>query len=223
MAGSAVVLLSAGLDSTYNLYAARARGYAIALALTFDYGQRAAPREIERSSSLCQRLGVRHQVVALPWFADFTRTALVSRQAAIPGQGEVNIDSLEASHSSAQKVWVPNRNGILLNIAAGYAEGLGATVVIPGFNREEAGTFADNSVGFMRALETAFGFSTGNQVRVECFSAELDKTQIVERALELRIPLGELWPCYHAGEKLCGVCESCQRFARALAANGVSL
>jgi 7-cyano-7-deazaguanine synthase len=223
MSGSAVVLLSAGLDSTYNIYAARAAGWDIPLALTFDYGQRAAPREIEQSRRLCQRLRLPHAVVELPWFRDFTKTSLVARTADVPTEGEVDIESLKASQATAQKVWVPNRNGILLNIAAGYAEGLGANFVIPGFNLEEASTFPDNSQAFMSALDHSLAFSTANKIQVKCFSATLDKTEIVARGAKLGVPFAELWPCYHAGQKLCGRCESCLRFARALAANGLEM
>ncbi len=74
---SAVVLLSAGLDSTYNFYRA-IQEHSVGLALTFDYGQQAAPREIAAAVRLAQVNGVPHQVVALPWFKDFTKTSLIT-------------------------------------------------------------------------------------------------------------------------------------------------
>src|SRR5262249_19186664 len=138
---SAVVLLSAGLDSSYNLAKASA-SLGLRLALTFDYGQRAAAREIERAGALAQHFAVPHQVVTLPFFKTFTKTALLGG-ADVPVGSEVLIDDREQSERTAERVWVPNRNGIFLNIAAGFAEGLDATLVIPGFNREEAATFPD--------------------------------------------------------------------------------
>ena len=220
---AAVVLLSAGLDSTYNLYAALKDGVSVLLALTFDYGQRAAPREIEQARKICVATGVAHRVVEVRWFSQFTRSSLVDRNAVIPTAKEVNIESNEVSQKTAERVWVPNRNGILLNIAAGFAEGIRADWVIPGFNVEEAQTFPDNSEDFMKALDHSFKYSTATAVRVHCYSTALTKIQIVQRAVELGVPLGDIWPCYFDEPKRCGQCESCQRFDRALQANGVRL
>ena len=141
----------------------------------------------------------------------------------IPTGREVSIDDMERSTETMKAVWVPNRNGILLNIAAGFAEGLDASFVIPGFNVEEAATFPDNSQDYMNALDEAFSFSTRNRVKVKCFSTAMNKTQIVTEAAKLEVPLKDLWPCYFAEEKWCGECESCQRFSRAIRESGVSL
>lgn len=211
---SALVLLSSGLDSTYNLYKARTR-YHVKLALTFDYGQRASAKEILAASKIAKRLNIPHRTVHLPWFKDFTKTSLLGGED-VPVGKDVAIDSLERSLETAKSVWVPNRNGIFLNIAAGFAEGLGCDYVIPGFNYEEAQTFPDNSRGFMRALDDSFGYSTAGRVRPMCFSIEMQKSEIVRESIDLGVPLNELWPCYQGGTKWCGECESCLRFKRAL-------
>ena len=184
-------------------------------AVTFNYGQRAAASEINASKKLCARLKVDHQVIDLPWFSDFTRTSLVNLEENIPVGAGVSIDELQQSQKTAKAVWVPNRNGIFLNIAAAYAEGLGAEVVLTGFNAEEAVTFPDNSVEYLDALNHSLHFSTANQVKVQSYCANLSKTQIVKEARHIGLPLNMVWPCYFSGEQWCGVCESCQRFARA--------
>ncbi|MBX9768161.1 MAG: 7-cyano-7-deazaguanine synthase QueC [Bdellovibrionales bacterium] len=207
-----VVLLSAGLDSTVNLFEAHARGQ-ILEAITFSYGQRAAEAEVRCSQKLCAELGVPHRVVNLPWFSEFTRTALVDRSVEVPTH--VKIGDLNSSHDSAKKVWVPNRNGIFLNIGAGFAEGLGAEVVVTGFNAEEAQTFPDNTPEFLETLDRSFHFSTASGVRTQCWTTHLHKTAIVRRGMELRIPFELMWPCYHGGKNWCLTCESCLRFKRA--------
>ncbi len=63
-----VVLLSGGLDSTVNAFEAKKHHHEIVLALTFNYGQRAAKKEIEHSAKIAAHLGVPHKVVDLPWF-----------------------------------------------------------------------------------------------------------------------------------------------------------
>ena len=210
-----VVLLSSGLDSTINLFEALERSEVV-LALTFDYGQRAAPKEIERSAALAAHVDVPHAVIPLPWFSSFTRSSLVNRDAEVPVGRSVSIDDFSTSTETAKAVWVPNRNGIFLNIAAAFAEGLGAQWIIPGFNAEEAVTFPDNSGEFLDASTAAFHFSTSNHVQAVCFTTKLNKPQIAARGRELNVPFDLVWPCYFAGDTPCGECESCQRFARAL-------
>lgn len=217
-----VVLLSGGLDSAVNLYKAR-RETDLVLALTFDYGQRAAVREIKAAKKLAENLSVPHKIVTIPWIKDFGRSSLLDQNLSLPQGDGVEIDSLEKSLQTAKSVWVPNRNGIFLNIAAGFAEALDATYVIPGFNLEEGQTFPDNTQGFLDSLTVSFNYSTANGVKAHCFTTALNKTEIVEMAISLSVPLVDIWPCYLPGEHWCGQCESCLRFKRALQVNNLNL
>lgn len=215
-----VVLLSSGLDSTVNLYEAKKAGEVL-LALTFDYGQRAAEKEILKSKILAEALNVPHKVVDLKFFQDFGHSSLTDKTQRLPLNDDVSIDDLKVSEKTAKSVWVPNRNGIFLNIAAGFAETLKAHFVVPGFNLEEAATFPDNSQGFLDQLSLSFSYSTSNQVKARCFTTNLNKTQIVKRGLELGVNFNHVWPCYQAFDAWCGQCESCQRAKRAFKDNGL--
>ncbi|XGC79539.1 7-cyano-7-deazaguanine synthase QueC [Bdellovibrio bacteriovorus] len=210
-----VVLLSAGLDSTVNAYEAIKHQHEVVLALTFNYGQRAAKKEIEHAAKIAAHLGVPHKVVDLPWFKDFNKSSLLVESQTVPTGSAVEIDSLEKSEETARSVWVPNRNGIFLNIAAAYAEAAGAEVVIPGFNAEEAATFPDNSKEFLDRATQALWYSTSNHVSLGCFTVHLKKPDIVRLGQGLKVPWELIWPCYFAGEKWCGECESCLRSKRA--------
>lgn len=218
----AVVLLSGGLDSAYNLWVA-VREHEVVLALTFNYGQRAALSEIHSAQKLATKVNVPHRVVDLPWFKDFTNSSLVNAKAEVPTASDVSIDNLQVSNQTAKAVWVPNRNGIFLNIAAGFAEGLDASVILTGFNLEEAATFPDNTQSFLDATTRAFEFSTANHVQALSYCANMTKTEIVRRGRAIGLPFQDTWPCYFDGPEWCGVCESCQRFARAMRASKESL
>lgn len=217
-----VLLLSCGLDSAVNFLLAR-KEYDVELAITFDYGQKAAHQEITHSRKLCKNLNTPHRVIELPFFKDFTQTSLLSTQLDVPGKKDIDLTSDEKNKTSASKVWVPNRNGIFLNIAAGYAEGLGAKFIVPGFNFEEASTFPDNSQKFQDVLNEAFLFSTENKVEVLCFTQHLMKTEILALGLKNGLSINDLWPCYNGFEKWCLDCESCLRFERAVTENGLTL
>lgn len=214
---SAVVLLSSGLDSTVNLYAALNKNIDVKLALTIDYGQRAAAKEISQARLIAAQTNVPHQVVEISWLKNITKTALVNRGMAVPTGTDVSIDDFTVSTESAKAVWVPNRNGIFLNIAAAFAETLKAEQIIPGFNLEEATTFPDNSADFLNATDKALSFSTATKVITKCFTTSLNKNQIVKLGKTLNVPFDLIWPCYFGEEKICGTCESCQRYRRAIA------
>ncbi len=211
-----VVLLSGGLDSVVNFYWAESQGE-IVLALTFDYGQRAAEREIQASEFFCSELGVQHKVIRLTWLSEITKTALVNKSERLPTLKD--LDDLEEGNTSAAKVWVPNRNGVFLNIAASFAESHGANFIVPGFNIEEAATFPDNSQKFIDASNGAFKLSTLAGVQVKCFTSNLNKRQMATKAQELGVNLDQVWSCYENGPSRCGKCESCLRFSRALGAS----
>lgn len=220
MKHSYVVLLSGGLDSTVNLFEAHTNGE-IKLVINFNYGQKSASKETASAVELTKLLGHKLKVIDLPWFQDFGKSSLLVKGLNFPTAKDVDITNFKQSQETAKSVWVPNRNGIFLNIAAGFAESVEATHIVPGFNREEAETFPDNSKDFMKSLDTSFHFSTSNQVKVECFTDQVNKIEILRRAVDLKIPLQMMWPCYDSKDKWCGVCESCLRAKRAFRVNNI--
>jgi 7-cyano-7-deazaguanine synthase len=119
---------------------------------------------------------------------------------------------------SAAAVWVPNRNGVFINIAAAFAESLGCEAVVCGFNAEEGQTFPDNTAEYAQAATAALAYSTLSQVRVWSPTQDLTKVEIVALARRIGAPLQHVWSCYEPGPEPCGECESCLRFARAMAA-----
>ena len=118
---------------------------------------------------------------------------------------------------SLDEVWIPNRNGVFLNVAAAYAERYGCDTVVTGFNREEAEEFPDNSAEYVDRVNRSLEMSTRNRVRVESFTIDLDKPAILKLGLELKAPLSIIWSCYRSGERMCGHCASCVRLRAALA------
>lgn len=216
----ALVLLSSGLDSTVNLYAA-VKKYQVVKVLTFDYGQRAAKREIQKSRQICKLLRLNHQVVKVDLFKDFGKSSLINKKMKIPIKGQVRIGNHKQSLKTASSVWVPNRNGVFLNIAAAFADAYEVEYVVPGFNREEATTFPDNSKSYLQQLTKAFQFSTQNKVVAKCFTIDMDKTQIVKWGEKMNIDWNLTWPCYFSGKNRCGQCESCLRAKNAFEKNKI--
>ncbi|MBP3925169.1 7-cyano-7-deazaguanine synthase QueC [bacterium] len=207
-----IILLSGGLDSLVSLGFSKEK-YNISLALTFDYGQKSAEYEIEASKNICAYYKINHKVIKLDWLKEITHTSLVSDDEIPTG------DALKDGIESMKNVWVPNRNGLFLNIAGAFADGEGYSHIFIGANKEEAGTFSDNTIDFINAINKEFEFSTQNKVKVVAPLINSDKNEIVKIALDNDIPLELTRSCYKNSLKHCGQCESCTRLKNALLNN----
>lgn len=215
----AVILLSGGLDSALNLALAARDGKAT-LALTMRYGQRAEAPELAAAAQLAEHYGARWKSLDVSWLGEVNPTSLTRKEQTLPRLGLHELDRMDLATSSAKAVWVANRNGLFLNVAAAYAEALGENEVFVGFNREEAATFPDNSAAFTEALNKSLSFSTMNQVKVASYTLDWDKPEIMAEALKANLPLNLVWSCYEAGPDRCWECESCKRSERALLSAG---
>lgn len=211
-----VILLSGGLDSAANLAFCVEQDEPV-LALTLRYGQRSETQELHAAQSLSAYYCIRHQVVDVSWLGKLGGGALTERQHSVPVLGADELDNPQITSETARQVWVPNRNGVFIHVAAAFAERLGVSRVVVGFNQEEAQTFPDNSQDYIRAVNRALSFSTANQVEVFSYTASMNKKEIVARLRNLSraFPFDRVWSCYNDGKKPCEKCESCQRFKRA--------
>lgn len=208
---SGIILLSGGLDSLVSLGLVRDK-YTMMMALTFDYGQKSAEEEIKTSKKICDFYGIEHEVLKLDWLKKITHTSLVNDDK-VP-------ENITDFNESMKAVWVPNRNGLFLNIAASYCDSFEFDDIIIGANKEEAETFSDNTKEFIKRVNAEFEYSTLAKPKVKAPLIDLTKNDIVKAALEKKIPLDLVRSCYNSGEKHCGKCESCIRLKNALLANG---
>lgn len=212
---ASVVLLSGGLDSTVSLSQALREGE-VKLCLTFDYGQRAAKREIEAASKIAVYYNLRHRVISLPFLAEITNTSLVNIDNEVPKPIAEELDLNDKIMETAKKVWVPNRNGLFINIAASFAESMDCQKVVTGFNAEEAKAFPDNSREFLLSCNNTLKLSTLSNVKVVSYTLMLDKSEIIKLGIRLGTPIEYAWPCYYGGKSICNSCESCLRYLRAI-------
>lgn len=207
-----IILLSGGLDSLVSL-GLKKEELNVSLALTFDYGQKSAEQEIEASAKICEYYKIEQKIIKLDWLKNITQTSLVSDKD-IPTGNE-----LDNPENSAKSVWVPNRNGLFLNIAGSFADSYGYDFILIGANKEEGQTFPDNTQEFINAINKEFEFSTQKSPKVVAPLINSDKNDIVMLALQHGVPLELTRSCYQGGAKHCGICESCSRLKHALEAS----
>ena len=207
-----IILLSGGLDSLVSL-GLKKEELNVELALTFDYGQKSVQKEIDASKKICDFYGIKHKVIKLDWLKEITQTSLVANSDIPAGE---NLKDLK---ESAKSVWVPNRNGLFLNIAGSFGDSYGYDYILIGANKEEGETFPDNTKEFIDRINEEFNFSTTKHPKVIAPLINCNKNDIVMLALKHKIPLELTMSCYQSGSGHCGKCESCTRLKHALQKN----
>lgn len=208
----ALVVASAGLDSTVAAALLIEQGYQVSL-LHFLYGTGADVVEAGRILDIGARLGapvLMHQIDYQPML----------------GSGGLATGSLAGGVDGAEWAfeWVPARNLLMLATAVAYAEANGFGTVAYGGNLEEAGAYPDNEEEFVNLLDQALDYAVadGKQVRLVAPVGRLMKHEIVAEGLRLGAPLDLTWSCYRDEERHCGECGPCYMRRTAFERNGVS-
>lgn len=207
------VLLSGGMDSVTVLYEALGRHEVVAC-LTFDYGAKHNACEIPMARVHAQRLGIRHDTIELGFIERLFSSDLLRTGGAIP-------DGHYAEASMRQTV-VPFRNGILLAVAAGYAEGVGAGAVVIAAHAGDHAIYPDCRESFMRAMGEAMSQGTYANIQLLRPFIHMDKAGIARRGAELGVDFSETWSCYKGGRIHCGVCGTCVERREAFVLAGLS-
>ncbi len=214
----AITVLSGGLDSTVASSKFK-EDYEIH-ALTFNYGQKSAEKEIKSAKAVCDKLKAEHTVIELPWLAELGGSALTSDEA-VPEPEDADLDDMGSSLKTAKSVWVPGRNIVFTAIANSFAEAEEASIIIVGWDLEEAATFPDNSKEFLDAFNTVLEVGSFDEIKIEAPLIGMSKTEIVKFGDQIKAPMELSYSCYKGYEYHCGVCESCMRRKRAFKNAGI--
>ena len=217
----AVVLLSGGLDSTTALAVARARGFDV-FALSVDYGQRHRV-ELDRAATVAKALGAaEHRTVKLDLRA-IGGSALTADVAVPKDRGPDDM-----AHG-VPVTYVPARNTILLGLALGYAETVGAFDLFIGANVLDYSGYPDCRPEFLAAFESLANLATkagtegAGKFRVHSPLLKMTKAEIIREGMKLGVDYSLTLSCYDpdAEGRACGRCDSCQLRKKGFAEAGV--
>ncbi|MBN9118938.1 MAG: 7-cyano-7-deazaguanine synthase QueC [Planctomycetes bacterium] len=205
----AVVLLSGGLDSTTALAVARSRGFEC-YALSVDYGQRHRV-ELECAAAVAKALGAVEQRVVKLDLRQIGGSALTG-DIAVPKDRSAD----DMSHG-VPVTYVPARNTILLGLALGYAEVVGAFDLFIGANVLDYSGYPDCRPEFLSAFESLANLATkagtegAGTFRVHSPLLKLTKAEIIREGTKLGVDYALTLSCYDpdATGRACGRCDSC--------------
>ena len=194
------VLLSGGMDSVTAFYEALG-SHEVAACVSFDYGAKHNSCEIPFAQLHAQRHGVLQQTISLDFINQLFKSDLLKSGGEIP-------DGHYAELSMKQTV-VPFRNGIMLAIAAGYAESIGAAALVIAAHSGDHAIYPDCREPFMQAMATAMSAGTYEKIQLLRPFIAMDKAAIAQRGTTLGIDFSETWSCYKGGTLHCGICGTC--------------
>ncbi len=211
----AVVLVSGGMDSAVTLAIARERGFRCH-ALSVAYGQRHSS-ELAAAARIASDLGaVEHKTVTID-----LRTIGGSALTA-------DIDVPEQGGAGIPITYVPARNTIMLSIALGWAEVLGASDLFCGVNAVDYSGYPDCRPEFVAAFEQLANLATrsgveGARLRVHAPLIDMSKAAIAREGARLGVDFSRTVSCYQADPAglACGHCDACRLRAEGFAAAGL--
>jgi len=219
--GTAVVLLSGGLDSTTTLALAQEAGFKCH-ALSFDYGQRHRA-ELTAARRVARKMGVAEHVIVKMDLRVFGGSALTSRLA-------VPKDRRQADMGRGIPVtYVPARNTIFLSYALAYAEVRGSGDIFIGVNALDYSGYPDCRPEYIAAFERMANLATRVavekklRVRIHTPLIGMTKSRIVSSAARLGVDFGLTHSCYDPPRRgwACGRCDSCLLRQKGFAEAGV--
>lgn len=216
----AVVLLSGGLDSTTCLALAKSEGYECH-ALSVSYGQRhnAELTAAGRIAELYQVTEHQHIQVNLDAIGG---SALTDQRIAVPDAG--------TSKDSIPVTYVPARNTLLLSLALGMAETIGAWDLFIGVNAVDYSGYPDcrpefiNAFTHLASLATRAGSENHGDFRVHTPLIKLTKAETIHLGCGLGVDYSLTVSCYQADAegRGCGRCDACELRKQGFLAAGLA-
>lgn len=216
----AVVLLSGGLDSSVLLhYVKRRLSVPAVTAVTFAYGQKHV-LELEMARRQAAAAGVaEHRLIDISFFAGLTAgaSALTDPAVAVP-----DLAAIPESQRDQPLTYVPNRNMVLLALAAACAESAGACDVFYGAQQHDRYGYWDCTPEFLERLNATLALNRRQAVRVHAPFMRMRKAEEVALGRELGVEFADTWSCYRGRRPACGACPTCVERLAAFAEAGLA-
>lgn len=196
-----VVLFSGGMDSTVLLNEVKNDYGGDILALIFDYRSRHNAAERHFAKITCGKMGIPYQVIHIGKLFSQCKSSLTNPKIKVP--------HCHYEHKTARWTVVPFRNGIMLSIAVGIAEDLGAKRVFIGNHAGDHAVYLDCRNSFIRKFKEAVLEATEEEIQVASPFINIKKTDILKIGHDAGVNFEDTYSCYEGGFIHCGLCPTC--------------
>lgn len=196
----ALVVFSGGLDSTTLLYYALEHFDEVET-LSFTYGSKHNDIEHYYALKTCEKLNIKNTLISLDFISQYFKSDLLKSGGDIP-EGMYNEENMKSTV-------VPFRNGIMLAIAAGFAESNDIDVLLLGNHSGDHAIYPDCRPEFIANIAGAIREGTEKRIQVISPFCDMTKTDIVKLGAELGVDYSLTYSCYKGGKKHCGKCGTC--------------
>lgn len=191
-----ILLFSGGIDSTVLLFWLLARNYDV-FPLFINYGQRSYEGELKAVNKILNGLNRQNDLLTL----NMPELQIVG-SGTLVGEYPKNVSSQEEWYASE---FFPNRNMILLSIAAAYGYKLQTYKIAIGV---VGYSYQDTTKMFLKAMEITLEQSIAKYELITPF-AEQARQNVIEEAYKLKVPLTNTFSCNATGNRHCLLCTSC--------------
>jgi 7-cyano-7-deazaguanine synthase len=201
------------MDSVAAFYEAMSQHKVVA-AISFDYGAKHNHKELPFAAYHCRKFNIEHRVIPLSFVGELFKSDLLKSGGAIP-DGHYEEQTMKSTV-------VPFRNGIMLSIAAGFAESKGATGLVIAAHAGDHAIYPDCREDFMKAMADAIGLGTYAGIKLLRPFIAMTKADIASRGQALGVDFAHTWSCYKGGTLHCGTCGTCVERREAFLVAGVA-
>lgn len=201
------------MDSVAVLYDAM-RSHEVVGCLSFDYGAKHNHKEIPFAIWHSEKNNIKHHTVSLGFVNELFKSDLLKSGGDIP-EGHYEEDNMKSTV-------VPFRNGIMLSIAAGFAESEEAEGLVIAAHSGDHAVYPDCREDFMKSMGDAI--RSGTYVDIELLRPfiSMRKEDIAKLGDELGVDFAKTWSCYKGEEIHCGKCGTCVERREAFIISGVA-
>lgn len=190
-----IILVSGGLDSTTLCYLFVKNNIDF-VPLIINYGQHCFNTELERLNSVLPENYIRKiEILDVSEIYKYSNSKFIKAS------------NLWEEKITADDLYIPYRNVLLLTIAASFARTLGLNYVYSAFINSNHAKEIDCSSSFFNNLE--YLLKEFGSVKIEMPFKDFSKFEVAKLGIELGAPIGKTFSCQASPEIPCGACPNC--------------
>jgi len=163
------------------------------VAITVNYGQKAARAEEAASVAVCKTLGIRHELVTV--------------DCSSLGSGDMALAEADAAAPTSD--WWPYRNQLLVTLAGMKAIALGVTTLFIGSVSSD-GSHVDGTPEFVARMDALMAFQEGG-LRVEAPAISMTTAQLIRTSGVPASLMAWAHSC-HKSNVPCYSCRGCNKY-----------